>query len=131
VRLAVAILSVSGVIAGCLPPRLEPKAYIPGLAGALAHGPETFAENLARYFGAECPRDQIDRLSEIDRRNIEKGTVEPGMSRQGVVFSLGYPPPHATPTLDAPKWRYWRNRLKWFDVELGADGKVAKTGYEY
>jgi len=34
-----------------------------------------------------------------------------GMSKEGVVFAIGYPPPHETPRLEGDQWRYWKRRF--------------------
>lgn len=91
---------------------------------------EPLASHLARYFGPQCPQNEIDRLSELDRQNIADGTIAEGMTKQGVLFAIGYPPPASTNSLDRKKWRYWRNRFRSFNVEFGADGRVVRTGYD-
>jgi hypothetical protein len=83
-----------------------------------------FRDNLARVFGPRCPREEIDKLGEVDRRHIEAGTVGPGMTKAGVVFAIGHPPEFKTPDLDADTWTYWRSRVRSFDVVFGKDGKV-------
>jgi hypothetical protein len=60
------------------------------------------------------------------RKLIEQGAVEPGMTRQQVLTSLGYPPPHRTPSLDAPSWTYWENRWVTFIVHFDGD-KVSRV----
>lgn len=42
---------------------------------------------------------------------IMTGTFEPGMTKEQVIQSIGYPPKHRTPSLDSTSWRYWRNRF--------------------
>jgi hypothetical protein len=72
---------------------------------------EPFPDHLARYFGTQCPRDEIAKLPALDRRGIEQGKALVGMSKRGVVLAMGYPPPHLTPSLDADRWLYWTNRM--------------------
>lgn len=43
-------------------------------------------------------------------KNIKAGIFEPGMTKEEVILSIGYPPKHRTPSLDQNSWRYWRNR---------------------
>jgi hypothetical protein len=72
--------------------------------------------HLRRYFGDHC--DHGYALSDEDRAGIEAGTVSAGMTRAGVIKAIGYPPPHATPDLEAPQWRYWRSRFDTFVVQF-------------
>jgi hypothetical protein len=74
---------------------------------------EPFQDHLARYFGDACPA-ALQTLSEIDRRGVSLGKPLVGMSKQGVIFAMGYPPLEATPSLDSKRWIYWLSR---FDVE--------------
>ena len=55
------------------------------------------------------------------RKNIEQGIVTEGMTREQVLTSLGYPPVHRTPSLDAPAWTYWENRWVSFIVYFDGD----------
>jgi hypothetical protein len=97
-------------------------AYHPGVG-------ERFEGNIARYFGPVCPRDQIARLGEIDRRGIEAGVAKVGMSRMGVIYAIGYPPHKATPDLEGDVWRYWRNKLATFTVEFDDRGRVKRVSW--
>lgn len=87
------------------------------------HLREPFATHLARVFGSECVSSRVAALSEVDRRGIEQGTALPGMTKQGVIFAMGYPPDHATPSLEAAAWTYWRNRARRMVVHF-SDGVV-------
>jgi hypothetical protein len=80
--------------------------------------------HLARVFGASCP-DLPAGLNPLDMMGIEKGTVGEGMTKQGVIFALGYPPEHATPSTDGDQWTYWKNRWDRFVVRF--DGGVVAT----
>ncbi|HXX49614.1 MAG TPA: hypothetical protein VEN47_15400 [Myxococcota bacterium] len=88
---------------------------------------EPFTANLARYFGRECPRAELDALDELERRGVAMGEVLPGMRRQAVILALGYPPKRDTPALDAQSWRYWRDHFRYFTVRFGEDGRVAEV----
>lgn len=91
---------------------------------------ERFEGNIARYFGTECPKAQIAKLSEVDRRGIELGVADVGMSRMGVIYAIGYPPHRATPDLESDVWRYWRNKLATFTVEFDERGKVKLVSWK-
>ena len=70
--------------------------------------------HMNRYFGPNCP--DLTALSEADRSGIQQGQVFQGMSKQGVILAIGYPPEHQTPSLDADQWSYWRNSHRRFQV---------------
>lgn len=72
--------------------------------------------HLARYFGESC--DAGASLGAADREGIAAGRVAPGMTKAGVIKAIGYPPPHATPNLESPQWRYWKNRFDTFIVHF-------------
>ena len=77
---------------------------------------EPFMQHLDRFFGTQCNTPLAQQLSPLDQQGIASGQVIPGMTGQGVLLALGPPPIHATPNLNAPVWRYWRNRWATFDV---------------
>jgi hypothetical protein len=91
---------------------------------------ERFEGNIARYFGTECPKQQIAKLSEVDRRGIERGVAEEGMTRMGVIYAIGYPPYRGTPDLEANVWRYWRNKLATFTVEFDDRDRVKHVSWK-
>jgi hypothetical protein len=65
-------------------------------------------------------------LSDIDRKGIEAGRAQKGMTRKGVRMALGYPAPHRTPSLEGRVWTYWKNRFDTKAVEFDETGHVAK-----
>ncbi len=82
-------------------------------------------EIFERYFSAnEVSLRQFDGE---EQDNIRKGTVAPGMSKKAVLAAYGYPPAHATPSLDGDQWKYWVNRARNFIVTF-SDDKVASVG---
>jgi hypothetical protein len=85
--------------------------------------PEGVEAHLAKYFGETC--DAGEGMSKVDKDGIAAGRASPGMSKAGVIKALGYPPPHATPSLDSPQWRYWENRWGTFIVHF--DGEIVKS----
>ena len=78
--------------------------------------------HMNRYFGPNCP--DLTALSDADRAGIQQGQVFQGMSKQGVILAIGYPPEHATPSLDSDQWSYWRNSHSRFLVYF-VDGVVS------
>ena len=85
---------------------------------------EDLDANAAKYFGKQCNKDNVAKLSEVDQDGVKQGRALVGMSKQGVIYAIGYPPVAKTPTLDATVWKYWSNRFNTFDVVFSADGKV-------
>ena len=81
-------------------------------------------KHLDRYFGTKC-EPRVEAFSEVDRKGIKSGTVQPGMTKKAVILAIGYPPEHATPSLDSDIWTYWKNRFGKMHVHF-ADGKVSE-----
>jgi len=68
---------------------------------------------------------KVARLSSVDKKGIEEGKVLLGMSKQGVIIAIGYPPEFVTPNpMKSNKWHYWYNRWTQFYVLFGKNGKV-------
>src|SRR5690606_6270692 len=76
---------------------------------------EDVQTHVSRYFGPSCAADRIGMLPQADQAGIRDGKVYAGMTREGVVIALGYPPPHAN-TFEADVWKYWKNRFSTFEV---------------
>ncbi|MEM9861396.1 MAG: hypothetical protein AAF938_07260, partial [Myxococcota bacterium] len=74
----------------------------------------TIDQHVARYFGTGCP--DLNQLTPEDLSGVQTGQVYQGMTKQGVVLALGYPPEHRTPTLHQDVWRYWQTRMGTFEV---------------
>ena len=131
------LYSINYQLAGLIPicTRVHVTAFDDGYISFVANGiefdylfrPEYMTEgldaHLARYFGETCDRGEA--LGAKDRDGIAAGRVEAGMTKAGVVKAIGYPPPHATPDLGSPQWRYWRNRFDTFVVHF--DGEVVTS----
>ena len=66
-----------------------------------------------RMFSRE--ETDLSKFSPEQVQNIKAGNYEPGMTKEEVILSIGYPPAHHTPTLDKNAWRYWRSK---FDTVL-------------
>lgn len=76
------------------------------------HGSNSdFEGHLAKVFGTTCARDRESGLAAIDRQGIREGKALVGMTKDGVVLAIGYPPEHKTPSLDGDAWRYWTTRF--------------------
>ena len=82
-----------------------------------------FHQHLDRIFGTGCNSTKASALSSIDRQGIKEGRALTGMTKQGVIYAIGYPPDHATPSTDSDAWTYWRNRFRRFIVHF-SNGRV-------
>lgn len=82
-------------------------------------------KHLDQFFGKTCPKKQVDSLGKVDRQGIKEGRALPGMTKAGVILAIGYPPEHATPSLDGSVWKYWRNRFATTLIYF-EDGKVTR-----
>lgn len=71
-------------------------------------------QHVARYFGTGCPN--LATMSPEDQSGIQQGQVFQGMTKQGVILALGYPPEHRTPTLEEDVWRYWGNQRNAYEI---------------
>ena len=72
----------------------------------------------------EDPRKTLERWPAPVREAVRAGKVAIGMSKQEVLVSLGYPPAHQTPSLDAPQWKYWHSALGSYLVVWDGAGRV-------
>lgn len=82
-------------------------------------------EHVARFFGTRCDPGMVATLEPLDQQGVRQGKALVGMSKEAVLLAIGYPPDHATPSLDANEWRYWESLLDTFTVVF-VDGKVAE-----
>ncbi|MCP5005255.1 MAG: outer membrane protein assembly factor BamE [Planctomycetes bacterium] len=87
-----------------------------------------FPAYVQKYFGSQCVTSDIKKLSSTDRQGIEKGVATKGMTKQGVIYAIGYPPEHRTPSNDGNEWIYWINRFKTMAVVFDSKGKVTEVG---
>jgi hypothetical protein len=73
---------------------------------------------------ADDPRRKIAAWPAPVRDAVRAGKVAIGMSKEQVLVSLGYPPIHQTPSLDAPQWKYWHTGFGSFLVAWDNAGRV-------
>ena len=69
-------------------------------------------EGLDGIFERMFSREETDlsAYSPEQVKQITAGVFNPGMTKEEIVLSIGYPPKHKTPSLDQNQWRYWQNR---------------------
>jgi hypothetical protein len=88
---------------------------------------EPFGQHLLRFFGRHCDLNEIRSLSEIDQAGIRRGAASTGMTKQGILHALGYPPRHVTPDLDSMQWTYWKSRFDRMIVVFDEAGVVTEV----
>jgi hypothetical protein len=87
---------------------------------------EPFETHLLHFFGTNCDKNAVKRLSEVDQKGIKSGQALVGMSKQGVIYARGIPPKHVTPSTDMDTWTYWLNRFNRQKVVFDSAGKVSQ-----
>ena len=79
---------------------------------------ETLEKHLKKVFDVNCPQKLLDKLSKFDKEGIAAGKPKKGMSKQALIFAMGYPTKSATPSTDSDKWKYWLNRFDTVELEF-------------
>ena len=87
---------------------------------------ETLQQFMQKLVVKNDPRKKIARYPEKVRNAIRDGRVIPGMTREQVIISVGYPPTHRTPRLDAGVWNHWISRAGRYEVHFNGKGTVEK-----
>ncbi len=77
---------------------------------------ETLAQLARKIVVDKDPKTRIAAWPAPVREAVRFGKVITGMTHEQVIASLGYPPAHQTPSLDAPQWKYWHTRFASFIV---------------
>ena len=85
---------------------------------------EPFETHLLRFFGPAWDETKITSLPAVDQEGIRGGKPSVGMTRQGIILAMGWPPRLENPDLKAARWRYWRHRFDTIAVEFDQDDKV-------
>jgi hypothetical protein len=88
---------------------------------------ESFQQYLDKLLVPVDPRLEAASFPRAAQQAIKEGRVEKGMTREQVLMSLGYPPTHRTPSLNAPTWTYWYNRWVTYQVAFDDAGVVANV----
>lgn len=99
--------------------------YTQEMALGLDYGrSQTIGDWARKMIVQEDPRGRIGRWPEPVQRAVRAGKVAIGMTKEQVIVSLGYPPAHETPSLDAERWKYWYGKFDTFLVVWDAQGRV-------
>jgi len=82
------------------------------LTNNVRYSKTTIEEVFWRYFGEQ--KVDLSKFTKLERNAINAGLLSdktvPGMRKEAVLVSRGFPPAHKTSSLKADKWRYWQNQ---------------------
>ena len=69
-------------------------------------------------------------LTKTERKNVQMGNLEVGMSKGAAIMAYGYPPSHRTPDISDNKWTYWYSKLQTMVVFFNGDtiSRIEKHG---
>ncbi|MBF0265897.1 MAG: SHOCT domain-containing protein [Gammaproteobacteria bacterium] len=95
------------------------------------HPGTSFTNMLAYTFSGKDFDSLTKNLKPFEINAIREGTVVPGMSKDAVLISYGYPPEHQTPTLKSNSWKYWASRTGRYSVEFNHSNKVVSNGHPF
>ncbi len=85
----------------------------------------TLIEYAQKYFSEKYPKDDLENFSDLEKKNIKRGRVRIGMSKDAVFMAYGLPPSHRTPKIEKNDiWTYWVNKFKRKKIYFNDDGKV-------
>jgi len=73
------------------------------------------------------PKPWAELVEGLDAREVESvrnAVVLTGISKRAVLAAYGYPPEHATPSLESGVWTYWMNRFIKKELRFGEDGRT-------
>lgn len=79
---------------------------------------------MKRYVVADDPNAKIASFPPKIQQAIKTARLRPGMTREQVIMSVGWPVTSENPNVDAKLWRMWLWSFSEFQVVFGDDGKV-------
>jgi len=80
------------------------------------HPGKTLADYANAIVSTKSASQSTEGLNQKILSNIRQGLVADGMTKNEVVMAFGYPPEHATTSLDYNIWKYWSNKRERFSV---------------
>ncbi|MDH5831480.1 hypothetical protein QFW80_13240 [Luteimonas sp. M1R5S18] len=78
-----------------------------------------------RYVVTEDPAAKIATWPAKVQAAVKQSKVTPGMTREQVLTSLGYPISSENPDLESALWRYWLDSFSEFQLHFDAQGRLA------
>ncbi len=92
-------------------------------------------EHIRRVFreNVDDLKRQVAAMSDVDKDGIYEGRAKPGMSREGVLVAIGYPPEFANrdALMTEHAWVYWVNRHERMVVSFNRHGRVSRISGDY
>ena len=88
--------------------------------------PEGLDANIAKYFGPICDPTAVKSMSAADQQGMIAGKAMVGMTKQAVIYAIGYPPQSDTPSTTSDRWLYWHSKSTTFIV-LFTNGVVSSV----
>lgn len=82
------------------------------------------ADFARRYVVTEDPATKIATYPAKIQDAIKRAKITPGMTREQVLMSLGYPISSENPDLESNLWRYWMSSFAEFQVQFDDGGRV-------
>ena len=79
-----------------------------------------------RYVVGEDPVAKIAAWPAKIQDAVKRSRLTPGMTREQVLTSFGYPISSENPNLDENLWRYWLSSFDEVQVHFGANGKLTE-----
>lgn len=87
---------------------------------------EPWEQHISKIFGMNCP--DVSAMSAVDQKGIKEGRAQKGMTKQGVIDAIGYPPT-THDYMSSDTWVYYKDHWRTFKVEFQG-GVVSDTpGY--
>ncbi|MFO7760468.1 MAG: hypothetical protein ACQES8_06500 [Thermodesulfobacteriota bacterium] len=91
------------------------------------HHPGISAQDyMDRLLTSQSFEEITQGLTSKEKKAIETGDVVPGMSKDAVLVSWGYPPETGTGSLDFDVWKFWKNRFDTIEVRFNDEDKVTE-----
>jgi hypothetical protein len=88
---------------------------------------EPLGQFARKFVVAQDPKAKIATWPAGVREAVKLGKITPGMTKEQVIVSLGYPPAHQTPSLDSPQWKFWFTRVGTFIILWDDQGRVREV----
>lgn len=88
---------------------------------------ETHEQYFGKIFIPKDTKALVAKWSKSVQAAVREGRVQPGMTRQQVVLSLGFPPTDDNPQPKSPEWTYWFGKGQSFKVTFDEDGIVTNV----
>ncbi|NQU42710.1 hypothetical protein HQ520_05460 [bacterium] len=110
--------AVTSVRAGLSRRRLQTVTFTTGDGGTYTihfdpkyHGPLNFGRFVDRLFMSKDFAALTLGFSRAEMESVRQARAEPGIRKEAVVVTYGYPPEHQTQSLSRNIWFYWQNRF--------------------